>query len=544
MIFKIILRVTVFIVFMLTNTLLLSYTLSDSVKYDPYVLYRQNYFDIQKYTLNLSFYLEADKIYGNAKIDAQCLNDSMSHIYLNLSRNNYVNYVRLNGRPAISYNSDEYIVVSTEDLIRKNDYFELEIDYDIIVENELNNCIYAALEEGKYYANNISSVFCSEKWFPSKILLTDKFTLVCNITVPYGYFALSNGNSEGVDVLKDKKIFKWKTFYPVSRQYVGFSVGDFLIDTLDIEYSSGNKQFQFINYFAKSFDRADFNDSAITDIFNYYLDVYGEFPFAKEKYSFVFTGQNESSVFQNFSIIGCPEEFNNDVYVKMAEKFSYSWIGNAVTVENHKDNWIVDGLSGYFKALWIRKLKGDEEFRTYMENISEKVSEISLYDDKNILLSAPNDKGCWVFHMIRGITGDSVFYSIIREFYQKYRYKTADTRKFIEVCNNVSGFNFDEFFDQWVFGNYPKPEYKFEWNSDIFVKEDNNDFYMLRLSYEQIKPDSILYKLPLRFTICTDKDTIEQKFLILKRKNSVNLPVLGKPVSVILDKDNWILRKF
>ena len=92
-------------------------------------------------------------------------------------------------------------------------------------------------------------------------------------------------------------------------------------------------------------------------------------------------------------------------------------------------------------------------------------------------------KGAWCLHMLRGVVGDSVFFNIIRTYYEKFKYKTADTWDFKKVCEQVSGTDLTYFFNQWIFNGTGRPEYKYSWKSDDFMDQKDSGYL-----YFKIKP--------------------------------------------------------
>jgi|GEM_PF-3830152 len=93
----------------------------------------------------------------------------------------------------------------------------------------------------------------------------------------------------------------------------------------------------------------------------------------------------------------------------------------------------------------------------------------TLYNpEDNLFSTTVYQKGSWVLHMLRGTVGDSTFFKILQTYYQEFKYRSATTQDFINVCETVSGLNLKYFFDQWVLNGTGRPEFEYSWKADKF----------------------------------------------------------------------------
>jgi aminopeptidase N len=144
--------------------------------------------------------------------------------------------------------------------------------------------------------------------------------------------------------------------------------------------------------------------------------------------------------------------------------------------------------------------------------------------------------------MLRGSVGDSVFFEILRKYYDRYKYKNADTKEFQKVCEEVSGKDMSVFFDQWIYKGTSRPEYEVSYKVDSFMGEKNDSISTLRVNIVQKQTDWDVYKMPVRITVVTEAGEKEFTVFNYKKKQQFEQPIKGKIIDVIIDKDNWILK--
>ena len=53
---------------------------------------------------------------------------------------------------------------------------------------------------------------------------------------------------------------------------------------------------------------------------------------------------------------------------------------------------------------------------------------------------------------LRHEVGDDAFFSLLRDYYQRFAYGNAGTDDFIAVAEEVSGMELDELFEAWLYG--------------------------------------------------------------------------------------------
>ena len=146
------------------------------------------------------------------------------------------------------------------------------------------------------------------------------------------------------------------------------------------------------------------------------------------------------------------------------------------------------------------------------------------------------NKGAWVLHMLRWELGDSTFFNILREYYDKFKYSNASTEDFKNVCESISGINLTRFFNQWLTGT-GKIELEYNWSS----KRIANEFETI-ITLEQIQDGYEEYFFHLGISFKYDNGELENFRFNIDSKNVVlSVRSNNKPIEIILDPDNWLL---
>jgi hypothetical protein len=139
--------------------------------------------------------------------------------------------------------------------------------------------------------------------------------------------------------------------------------------------------------------------------------------------------------------------------------------------------------------------------------------------------------------MLRFHVGDDAFFTMLQTYFQQFKYGNASTWDLAGVVQDVTGENYDWFFDQWIFnGGYPEFEYFGAW-------ETQGDSTLLWVPIAQVQDESLIdFRTNAELYIyCGDSTLIDRITIEALPTQEIQIMLANVPDSIQLDPINWIL---
>ncbi len=383
----------------------------------------------------------------------------------------------------------------------------------------------------------------SRMWFPCWDRPSDKALTELTARVPLSVKFGSNGSLIDSVISGDTIYYHWKSKDPMAT-YLIFIAGKPFIN-LDIKYwhkpsnQSDSIPMRFYWSYGEKYDSIAYWESKLTELTNFFSEKTCEYPF--EKIGFYSTGHGYTLAMENQSLIDVGNG-NWTEYI-ITHEFAHQWFGDLITCGTWGDVWLNEGFGTFFEVLWL------EHAHSYADYISQLKYYANIYLQYGgaspiygSTLNQPNlvyNKAAGVLHMLRYVTGDSVFFSIIRAYTSDttLRYTNAVTADFNAKVNQVTGQNYNWFFNQWIYGG-GHPRYNITWDTH---QEDT--LWKLNVLIKQTQAMQF-FKMPVELLIyysAQDKDTIKVNNDIQNQLFTFTLT--KKPILVIFDPNYNILIK-
>jgi len=325
-------------------------------------------------------------------------------------------------------------------------------------------------EKGRYHIGVACEHLGASSWWPCKDHLSDKpDSMRINLQVPAGYQGISNGNLRSVKDLGNMYTnFEWFVSYPINTYNVTLYIGDFVNFTEEYSNSLGKYN---IDYYVlpKNLEKAKKYYAQTKEIIKIYEDLFGEYPFMRDGAAMVeapFAGMEH----QGAIAIGGDYGKENKKMEMWPEKYDYllvhetghEWWGNAVAIGDMADAWINEGFTTFAECLLAEKASG---YTDYLKMIASKQRSINnLYPvvgerniNENTFLSGDiYNKGAAMLNNLRCILdNDSLFFRIIKDYYNKYKFRITTTEDFLKLVHEYSGLDLDDFFRKFLYDAEP-----------------------------------------------------------------------------------------
>jgi aminopeptidase N len=388
---------------------------------------------------------------------------------------------------------------------------------------------------------SLSQPYSAYEWWPCKQSLQDKIDSVfVSVTTDISNMVGSNGLLKGIENKGNgKHVYHWQTHYPTDYYLVMVTVGQYT------EYTHYAKPQNFadsilIQHYIYSNPLAYSNNKASIDAakpqLELFSNLFGFYPFHKEKYGHVMAPFSGGMEHQTMTSLGVMD------FDIVAHELGHQWFGDNVTCATWKDIWLNEGFATYTEYLAAKYLKSasyTSSWLTTMHNEAKKgVGSVYVNDTTDVsrIFSGQltYNKGGSAIRVLHYLLGDSLFFDVCKTYQVRFANRTASTNDFRLLVNELSGKDYDFFFNQWIYGA-GFPTYLVRWNQ---IKDSLN---MIITQSNGQQPTNI-FNLPLPIVI---KRLSGDSTIIANSNASENgfkIRVEGKIVSLKLDPENWILK--
>ncbi len=337
--------------------------------------------------------------------------------------------------------------------------------------------------ENKQVTWTLSEPFAAKDWFPVKQDLQDKADSV------WVFLTTSSENIAGsqglltnvVDLDNGNTRYEWKSNYPIDYYLISFAVADYQEYNIYAHPEEMNGDSILIQNFiydaegALSHYKGGIDNTA--EMIELYSDLYILYPFHEEKYGHCLTELGGGMEHQTMTTIG------GFSFGLVAHELGHMWFGDNVTCATWSDIWINEGFATYSNYLaeeYIHGWSSGQSFITLKQN-NAMSSSGSIYIPEEEIYPGNEwrifngqlsyDKGAAIIHTLRHeIQNDDLFYEVMGTFQTDFTNSTATGEDFKNTAEEVTGMDFDQFFNQWYYGK-GYPIFNIEWYYDEALME-------------------------------------------------------------------------
>ena len=504
----------------------------------------QEKIDIKFYELNLDIDFNSSRLRGSVTVNGVIGNIYPDFIELDLYDNMTVDSILQNNIPILYLHENDMLKIPISDItLNDENLFSLTIFY----QGTPDHCGAGGFKFDEHqnigHVWTLSEAYCARSWWPCKDDPSDKadsVNIIVSVPIEPAYIVASNGLLSSTTINNNKKTYFWKERYPITTYLVSLAIYPYTkwVDQYVSPISSDTMLIEHY-VFPDRYEASYPNYSLTKDMLSFFSELFGEYPFISEKYGhadFTWGGGMEH---QTLSSMG---SFSQNL---MVHELGHSWWGNLITCKTFNDIWLNEGFARYCQALWAEHMYGREAYFDFMNNHA-------YYGAGTIYVENPSsnsqifsaglsyNKASWVLHMLRHKVGETMFFDILKSYASNdsLSYNAASTSDFQKVCEDISGLDFEQFFQQWIYGErYPK--YELSW------WHEGNGIYNVKIDQVQ-SYNFFSMPIDLKFSGSAGPMLVDTTIVIENNNSSQLYEFSGFNFlveNVMLDPENWILKE-
>jgi aminopeptidase N len=391
---------------------------------------------------------------------------------------------------------------------------------------------YIAYEVRGYIGDK--GVFLSPSFFWYPYLPENLANFSIEVSTPKNLTILTQGKKVFEEIDENTRMVKWEINYPADA-----------IHLVGSNFEIKNAEFDDVSistyFFPESQDLAPSYLQACQRYIPMYDKLIGPYPFSKFAVveNFFPTGYGMPS----YTLLGSQViRLPFIIYTSLGHEITHNWWGNSVYVDYESGNWC-EGLTTYYADYHYKEMKSAEEAMQYRRDLDRDftVYVTEKYDrplaefrerTESASRALGYGKSAMVFHQLRKIIGDSLFYQSFRNFYRDFKFKEASWKDIQNTVESTTGQDYAWFFEQWVYQKgAPKLVLK-----DVKTEDRQLDFTLQQLDgkYKLYIPVSVNYE---------GTEPTRTEIWLNQAQQTYQISLAGKPSSLAIDPDFDVFRK-
>ncbi len=370
-------------------------------------------------------------------------------------------------------------------------------------------------------------------WYPALPDNLSRFDIT--VITPDSLQILTQGKLMQDEVTQNLRTTRWLAEYPAGSLH--------LVGSRYMVKSTRYRDVDIYTYFfPQSQELAESYLAACQRYLGMYEQMIGPYPFSKFAVveNFFPTGYGMPS----YTLLGSQViRLPFIIYTSLGHEIAHNWWGNSVYVNYETGNWC-EGLTTYFADHHYKELKDPAEAAQYRRDLDRDFT-VYVKDNKDFPLNTFEErtesasraigygKSAMVFHQLRKIIGDSLFFKTFQKFYHDFKFREASWSHIRQTAEQIYKSDLDWFFNQWL-TRKGAPE--------IEIPAANYKNGTLSFTLKQNGDE--LYRLLIPVKISWSDSSFEMKNVWLEKPEQYyDFTASKKPVQLAVDPDYDVFRK-
>lgn len=286
-----------------------------------------------------------------------------------------------------------------------------------------------------------------------------------NVTIeaPKEYIIATSGNVLSKKEKKDNIV--WDIEAKLMRDFAWVTSKDFIVHEKDVDGTLVKTYFLEENE-----DVMNYANEAAYNSIKTFNSVFGKYPYGQ--YSVVATSFPSGMEYPGIVFIG-ESAYNlrssDWLRVVIIHETGHQWWYSVVGNDEIDEAWLDESLTTYSEVVYFDEVFSESAGENYYtqrikNSYDRRVDEVRVLSGNERVLKPLKDfknwtdygalvytKGAMFIHEIESKYGEEVLYNIFKEYFNEYRFLNATTEDFIKVCENVTGDDFTEMANEWLY---------------------------------------------------------------------------------------------
>jgi aminopeptidase N len=389
-----------------------------------------------------------------------------------------------------------------------------------------------------------------------------KFPTETIVTVPKGFFAMSNGylksrseNDNGTET------FHWVQEKPIPAYLMTIAVSEY------VKYEEDLEGLEVSYYVHKRWDRKTVYRSfgKTPEMIKFFESKLGvKYPWAKYAQvtaaNFTIGGMENASATTQTDATLHDEKAHRDTDSDglVSHELAHMWGGDLVTCRTWSHGWLNEGWASQMQNEWKRHDKGDEEYlydqfgkqQTYFDEDKNRYRRPIVKNEwergSDVFDAHLYPGAAWRYYMLKHLVGEDRWWNILGAWLTRFSYKSAYTHDLESLFTELTGEDYGWFFEQWLYkAGYP--ECKIDISHDEKLGHIHVTIEQTQKSDDGMTPDVFRFPLTIEFLHKDNKRT-RHIVQVNERVHGFYYPVNNEPLQVVIDPDyatlmDWQIEK-
>lgn len=195
------------------------------------------------------------------------------------------------------------------------------------------------------------------------------------------------------------------------------------------------------------------------EIIAFLADTFGDYPFSSaggivDDVDMSFALENQTRpIYSKFFF---SDQVSGDAVV--VHELAHQWYGDSLTVQRWRHIWLNEGFATYAEWLWSEE-EGRESTQELFDLWYHLIPADESFWDVRIGNPGPDElfsfavyvRGAMTLHQLRLAVGEEDFFTILRQWAERYAGGHVTTHRFVRLAEEISGEELSPLFRRWLF---------------------------------------------------------------------------------------------